>query len=126
VQANRELERGPVKAVERSKDEDERQQHREDLENAPEYIDDVEIPESTDGVELELSTILFETDFSDGEIEEILDTIRTGGAEEGMEISDLEDDYPDRVRFMLRLVKQTAMNTEEIRSAVKDVFPAKL
>ena len=99
---------------------------RDESESMDEFADDVDIPELVDTIELEIADLLFESDFSDEEVEDTMNLIRTGGEKTTTQSGEEIDDYPDRVTFVLRFLKQTEMEPGEIKSIVQDFFPAKL
>jgi hypothetical protein len=74
-------------------------------------------------MELELTDLLFHYDISDEKIDQIFDAIRAG-SEADVEASDPSYDYPDRIRAILRLIKQSDINVEQITTMINDIFPS--
>jgi hypothetical protein len=96
---------------------------REKLAEASEVVDDdVEIPSSIEVVEGELTDIFFDADLTDEEVDSIFAVMRAG-TEEDLDAFEPSNDYPARVTFILRLLKQTEMNAAEIIAMVHDIFP---
>ena len=70
----------------------------------------------------EKHSIQFDSGLADEDIDQIFEAIRVG-TEEDFNAAEPSNDYPDRAITILRLLKQTDMNSEEITSMVQDIFP---
>lgn len=93
----------------------------EEIDIEPEF-DDTEIPLLTEEIEGELTDILVYSYVSYEEIDKIFNVIRTGTVEDS-EALDPSDDYSNRLSAVLRLIKQSDMNSTQIISVINDIFP---
>jgi hypothetical protein len=91
----------------------------------PELADDTRMSDSAELMEIELTGRLLDYDISDDKIDEILQRIR-GGADNGGDTAVFPagpaDDYLKRLRFMVRLIDQSEMDSNQLTIVVEDIF----
>lgn len=91
----------------------------------PELAGDPRMSDSVETMEIELTGMLLDYDISDEKIDEILQKIR-GATDNSGDTAAFPagppDDYIERLRFMVRLIDQSEMDSNQLAMIVEDIF----